>query len=66
MADKPDLLVIWGDDSGIGNLSCCSDGLMVSALRMSTLSPRRGPFTDDYGEPWPDAGVGVGVGVGVR
>ncbi len=25
---KPYILVIWGDDIGITNLSCCSDGLM--------------------------------------
>ena len=28
MADKPNILVIWGDDIGITNLSCYSDGLM--------------------------------------
>ncbi len=27
MADKPNILVIWGDDIGISNLSCYSDGL---------------------------------------
>ena len=27
MADKPNILVIWGDDIGITNLSCYSDGL---------------------------------------
>ena len=26
--DKPNILVIWGDDIGISNLSCYSDGLM--------------------------------------
>jgi len=25
--DKPNILVIWGDDIGITNLSCYSDGL---------------------------------------
>ena len=25
---KPNILVIWGDDIGITNLSCYSDGLM--------------------------------------
>ena len=25
---KPNILVIWGDDIGISNLSCYSDGLM--------------------------------------
>jgi len=28
MADKPNILVIWGDDIGITNLSCYSDRLM--------------------------------------
>ena len=27
-AKKPNILVIWGDDIGITNLSCYSDGLM--------------------------------------
>jgi hypothetical protein len=27
-SDKPNILVIWGDDIGITNLSCYSDGLM--------------------------------------
>ena len=26
--EKPNILVIWGDDIGISNLSCYSDGLM--------------------------------------
>lgn len=26
--DKPNILVIWGDDIGITNLSCYSGGLM--------------------------------------
>ena len=25
---KPNILIIWGDDIGITNLSCYSDGLM--------------------------------------
>jgi arylsulfatase A-like enzyme len=28
---KPNILIIWGDDIGITNLSCYSDGLMVIA-----------------------------------
>jgi hypothetical protein len=28
MVDKPNILVIWGDDIGITNLSCYNDGLM--------------------------------------
>jgi len=25
---QPDIRIIWGDDTGISNLSCCSGGLM--------------------------------------
>ena len=28
MTDQPNILIIWGDDIGISNLSCYSDGLM--------------------------------------
>ena len=28
MSDQPNILIIWGDDIGISNLSCYSDGLM--------------------------------------
>ena len=28
LADKPNILVIWGDDIGDSNLNCCSHGLM--------------------------------------
>ena len=40
--DKPNILVIWGDDIGITNLSCYSarpDGL--SRRRTSTASPKK-------------------------
>jgi len=29
--DKPNILVIWGDDIGISNLSCYSHGLIHNA-----------------------------------
>ena len=29
---KPNILVIWGDDIGISNLSCYSHGLRVAAI----------------------------------
>src|ERR1700738_4688536 len=38
---KPNILVIWGDDIGISNLSCYSDGLMAIAPPTSTVSPAR-------------------------
>ena len=28
MADRPNIVIFWGDDIGISNLSCYSDGLM--------------------------------------
>ena len=28
MSDKPNILIIWGDDIGQSNLSCYSDGVM--------------------------------------
>ena len=45
MADqnkKPNILVIWGDDIGISNLSCYSHALMDTAPRTSTAWPRKG------------------------
>ena len=40
MPDKPNILVIWGDDIGITNLSCYSDGLM--GYRTPEHRPHRG------------------------
>lgn len=37
--DKPNILVIWGDDIGITNLSCYSSGLMVLDWKNQTLTP---------------------------
>ena len=48
---KPNILVIWGDDIGISNLSCYSDGMMgyrtPNIDRIATEGMR---FTDSYGE----------------
>src|SRR3978361_872523 len=48
---KPNILVIWGDDIGITNLSCYSDGLMgyrtPNIDRIATEGMR---FTDYYAE----------------
>jgi len=48
---KPNIVVIWGDDIGITNLSCYSDGLMgyrtPNIDRVATEGMR---FTDSYGE----------------
>ena len=51
MADKPNILVIWGDDIGITNLSCYSDGLMgYRTPNIDRLANEGMLFTDCYGE----------------
>ena len=52
MADtQPNFLVIWGDDIGITNLSCYSDGLMGYRTPNIDRIAREGMrFTDFYAE----------------
>jgi len=52
MADKkPNILVIWGDDIGISNLSCYSHGLMgYKTPNIDRLAKEGMMFTDSYGE----------------
>src|SRR5918993_486659 len=48
---KPNILVIWGDDIGITNLSCYSDGLMgYRTPNIDRLAREGMRFTDAYGE----------------
>src|SRR6187455_3671102 len=48
---KPNILVIWGDDIGISNLSCYSDGMMGYQTPNIDRIAREGMrFTDLYGE----------------
>ena len=48
---KPNILVIWGDDIGITNLSCYSDGLMgYRTPNIDRLAKEGIRFTDYYGE----------------
>jgi len=48
---KPNLLVIWGDDIGITNLSCYSDGLMgYRTPNIDRIADEGMRFTDSYGE----------------
>jgi arylsulfatase A-like enzyme len=48
---KPNVLVIWGDDIGISNLSCYSHGLMGYRTPNIDRIAREGMmFTDSYGE----------------
>ena len=49
--DKPNILVIWGDDIGISNLSCYSHGLMgYETQNIDRLAKEGMMFTDPYGE----------------
>jgi arylsulfatase A-like enzyme len=51
MPDKPNILVIWGDDIGISNLSCYSQGLMgYRTPNIDRLAAEGMLFTDSYGE----------------
>jgi len=48
---KPNILVIWGDDIGITNLSCYSDGLMgYRTPHIDRIAAEGMRFTDSYGE----------------
>jgi arylsulfatase len=48
---KPNILVIWGDDIGIANLSCYSDGLMgYRTPNIDRIAAEGMRFTDAYGE----------------
>jgi arylsulfatase A-like enzyme len=48
---QPNILVIWGDDIGITNLSCYSDGLMgYRTPNIDRLADEGMRFTDSYGE----------------
>jgi arylsulfatase A-like enzyme len=51
MADQPNILVIWGDDIGVTNLSCYSDGLMgYRTPNIDRIADEGARFTDYYGE----------------
>ncbi len=48
---KPNILVIWGDDIGISNLSCYTHGLMgYRTPHIDRLAAEGMMFTDAYGE----------------
>src|SRR5262245_13626554 len=50
-ARKPNILVIWGDDIGITNLSCYSHGLMgYRTPNIDRIAAEGMRFTDYYGE----------------
>src|SRR5437762_9510334 len=48
---QPNILVIWGDDIGITNLSCYSHGLMgYQTPNIDRIAKEGMMFTDAYGE----------------
>jgi arylsulfatase len=48
---KPNILIIWGDDIGISNLSCYSDGMMgYRTPNIDRVADEGVRFTDYYGE----------------
>ena len=50
-AKQPNILVIWGDDIGITNLSCYSDGVMgYRTPNIDRVAAEGIRFTDSYGE----------------
>lgn len=49
--DRPNIVVIWGDDIGLTNLSCYSDGLMgYRTPNIDRIADEGMRFTDAYGE----------------
>lgn len=51
MKKQPNILVIWGDDIGITNLSCYSHGLMgYQTPNIDRIAKEGMMFTDAYGE----------------
>ena len=48
---KPNIVVIWGDDIGLLNLSCYSGGLMgYRTPNIDRIAQEGMRFTDCYGE----------------
>src|ERR1700755_2063624 len=51
VTDKPNILIIWGDDIGQSNLSCYSDGVMgYRTKNIDRIASEGARFTDYYGE----------------
>jgi arylsulfatase A-like enzyme len=51
VSDKPNILIIWGDDIGQSNLSCYSDGVMgYRTENIDRIASEGVRFTDYYGE----------------
>ena len=51
MSEQPNILILWGDDIGVSNLSCYSEGLMgYRTPNIDRIAAEGARFTDYYGE----------------
>jgi arylsulfatase len=51
VSEQPNILIIWGDDIGLSNLSCYSEGLMgYRTPNIDRIADEGVRFTDYYGE----------------
>ena len=56
-ADKPNILVIWGDDIGWSNLGCYNHGVMgYGTPNIDSIASEGVMFTDHYAQPSCTAG----------
>jgi arylsulfatase A-like enzyme len=61
--EQPNVLVIWGDDIGISNLSCDGDGPMgYRTPNIDHIAQEGIRFTDSYGEQSRTAGRAAFIG----
>ena len=49
-ADKPNILVIWGDDIGMWNVGAYTHGMMGRTPNIDSLAKQGAIFTDHYGQ----------------
>ncbi len=55
-ADKPNILVIWGDDIGVWNVGAYTHGMMGRTPNIDSIARDGALFTDHYGQPSCTAG----------
>lgn len=55
-ADKPNIVVIWGDDIGLWNVGAYTHGMMGRTPNIDSIAREGVLFTDHYGQPSCTAG----------
>jgi arylsulfatase A-like enzyme len=55
-ADKPNIVVIWGDDIGTWNVGAYTHGMMGRTPNIDSIARDGALFTDHYGQPSSTAG----------